>query len=280
MHEANFTLSAFGDEIAADLEEQLRVLRDLRIDHLEFRNAWGTNVLHLDDDEVRRAREACAAWGISVSSIGSPIGKSPIADPLTVEIDNLNRIFRIGDALGTRRVRIFSFYPPDTSSNAHYDQWVEESVSRLARLAEMAARRGFVLLLENEKAIVGDTIRRCHAIVSAIDIPHLRFLWDPANFVQVSESEPTERGWPLLGPYVAYVHIKDALVANGSVRAAGEGDGQIPELLDRLRRTGYRGFLSLEPHLAVAGHSSGFSGPAGMAYAAGRLRSLLETPKH
>ena len=124
---------------------------------------------------------------------------------------------------------------------------------------------------------MGDTIRRCHAIVSAIDSPHLRFLWDPANFVQVGESEPTERGWTLLGPYVGYVHIKDALLVDGSVRAAGEGDGQIPELLDRLRDTGYRGVLSLEPHLTIAGHSSGFSGPAGMSYAASRLRGLLKT---
>ena len=280
MHEASFTISAFGDEIAADLEEQLRVLSDLRIDHLELRTAWGKNVLRLDDGEVRRVREACAAWGISVSSIGSPIGKSPITDPLTLEIGNLNRIFEIGEALGTRRVRVFSFYPPDTSINERHDQWVEESMARLGKLAEMAARRDFVLLLENEKAIVGDTIRRCHAIVRAIDSPHLRFLWDPANFVQVGEGEPTERGWPLLGPYVAYVHIKDALLADGSVRAAGEGDGQIPELLDRLRHTGHRGFLSLEPHLAVAGHSGGFSGPAGMAYAASKLRSLLAAQQH
>jgi sugar phosphate isomerase/epimerase len=276
MHEASFTISAFGDEIATDLEEQLRVLNDLRIEHLELRTAWGKNVLHLDDEEVRRVREACAERGTSISSIGSPIGKSPIADPVALEIGNLSRIFEIGEALGTRRVRIFSFYPPDTSTNARYDQWVDQSIYRLAKLTDMAARQGFVLLLENEKAIVGDTIHRCHSIVSAIDSPHLRFLWDPANFVGVGESEPTERGWPLLGPYVAYVHIKDALLADRSVRAAGEGDGQIPELLDRLRNAGYRGFLSLEPHLAVAGHSSGFSGPAGMTYAASKLRSLLD----
>jgi hypothetical protein len=31
----------------------------------------------------------------------------------------------------------------------------------------------------------------------------------------------------------------------------------------------------LEPHLAIAGHSSGFSGPEGMAYAVNALRRVM-----
>jgi len=93
--------------------------------------------------------------------------------------------------------------------------------------------------------------------------------------VQVGEAAPTVRGWPLLGDYVGYVHIKDALLADGSVVPAGRGDGQVPELLARLHSAGYHGFLALEPHLAIAGHSGGFSGAAGMACAVEALRTLL-----
>ena len=132
-----------------------------------------------------------------------------------------------------------------------------------------------MLLLENEKDIVGDTISRCHSIVSSINSPHLRFLWDPANFVQVDERQPTERGWASLGPHIGYVHIKDALLAGGGVRPAGEGDGQVRELLERLRDVDYGGFLSLEPHLTVAGHSSGYSGADGMALAVQSLRKVM-----
>ena len=64
-------------------------------------------------------------------------------------------------------------------------------------------------------------------------------------------------------------------MADGSVRAAGEGDGQVGELLTKLRDSGYQGFLALEPHLAIAGHSSGFSGADGMAYAVTALRQLM-----
>jgi sugar phosphate isomerase/epimerase len=275
MSETLFTISAFGDEIAADLEVQVRVLRDLGIGCLELRGAWGKNVLRFDDDDVARVSRTCDAYGISVGSIGSPIGKSPLVDPLGIELANLARAFEIGEQVGTRSVRIFSFYPPDTTTNAHYDTHVEESASRLVRLTEAAEREGFTLMLENERAIVGDVPHRCRALIEAVDSPNLRFLWDPANFVLVDVGRPTEGSWELLGEYVGYVHVKDAVAADGRICPAGEGDGQIGELLDRLADRGYRGILALEPHLVTAGHSSGFSGPEGMAVAAAALRRLL-----
>jgi sugar phosphate isomerase/epimerase len=275
LSDARFTLSAFGDEIADDLAEQLRVLRELKIGYLELRGAWGKNVLHLNDDEIAQARTLCADHGISVSAIGSPIGKSPLVDPTENEVSNLQHIVEIARSLGTQMIRVFSFYPPDITTNAHYDQHLDESIEKLARLTEVAASEGVTLVLENESGIVGDTISRCHAILSAIESPHLRFAWDPANFIVVGERDVTTRGWPLLSPYVAHVHIKDYAAGEGKVKAAGEGDGQVAELLARLREANYRGFLALEPHLVTAGHSSGFSGAEGMAFAADRLRQLM-----
>ena len=272
MSEATFTLSAFGDEIAVDLDEQLQLLNELKIGYLELRTTWDKNVLYLDDDDVARVRQVCAARGVAISCIGSPIGKSPIKDPIEKELDNLTRICQIGEALDCRRVRMFSFYPPDTSSNERYDEYVEESIPRLVQLAELAGREGFMLLLENEKKIVGDVLSRCHALISAVDSPHMRFLWDPANFVQVGEAQVTERGWPLLGDYVEKnVHIKDAHLGGGiEVCAAGEGDGQVRELLVELKASGYQGFLTLEPY-----QSGGISGAGDMIHAVEALRRLM-----
>jgi sugar phosphate isomerase/epimerase len=271
----SFTLSAFGDEIVADLEGQLEVLADLKIGYLDLRGAWGVNVLRMDDEMAGRVRQLCDQAGIGVACIGSPIGKSPIADPPEKEQANLARIFRVAERVGARRVRIFSFYPPAGASHQEFDGYVERAAHRLARLAEMAGQEGFILVLENEKGIVGDTIARCHRLLGLVNSPHFRFAWDPANFVQEREADVTVRGWPLLGPYVAHVHIKDASLADGKICPAGAGDGQVVELLAALRDSGYQGFLSLEPHLLIARHSSGFSGPEGMATAARALRKLM-----
>lgn len=273
-----FILSAFGDEIADDFETQLQCLNDLDIPRLELRAAWGQNVSRLDDAQVMRIKALCAAHNITVSCLGSPIGKTPIHDPLADVQTVLDNVMRVGDALGVRLIRVFSFYPPDISSNAGYDAYVPQSIERLAALTERAARAGFTLLLENEKDIVTDTPERCAAVLQAVASPHLGFIWDPANFVQVGVADQVARCWDLLSPYLAYVHIKDARLADGGVTPAGEGDGQVAALIAKLRESGYDtkgGVLALEPHLVMAGHSMGFSGPDGMATAAAALRALL-----
>jgi len=275
MTDATFTLSAFGDEVDDDLKTQLRTLRDLRIGGLELRGAWGTNVLKLSDEQASAARRLCDEYGVKVKCLGSPIGKTPILDPIEKEETNLKRLFEIGRIVGTRRIRIFSFYPPDTSTNAGYDTYVDQSAARLARLTALAAQEDFLLLLENEKDIVTDTPERCQAVLAKVNSPHLRFAWDPANFVQVGVAGPMSRGWEMLKPYVAYVHVKDAVLADGSVKPAGEGDGQVKELLLGLKEMGYQGVLALEPHLKIADHSGGFSGAEGMQYAANALRKLM-----
>ncbi len=276
MSEATFTLSAFGDEIAVKLHDQLAVMTELGIGCLELRTAWGKNVLDLDDEEARKVATLCADAGVVVSAIGSPLGKSAIEGDMNEERRKLDRIMRTAEITGTQRIRVFSYYPPDISTNARYDEYVEAAAERLAMLADLAAAHGYTFLLENEKEIVGDTVARCATILRLLNRPNVRFAWDPANFVQVGEAQVTERGWPQLGDAIGYVHIKDAYLATGEVCAAGEGDGQVRELLTKLRDAGYQGVLALEPHLAIAGHSSGFSGPEGMAYAVQALRRLME----
>ena len=129
---------------------------------------------------------------------------------------------------------------------------------------------------------MGDLPARCLQIINAVDSPHLRFIWDLANFVQCGVAYQVDRWWSLLGETVGYIHIKDALLSEeaahsecegrSKVTVAGEGDGQVGLLLARLQASGYAGMLSLEPHLLEARHSSGFSGAEGMAMAVGAPR--------
>ena len=269
---ATFTLSAFGDEIADDVDAQLAVLGELGIGWLELRKAWGTNVLQLSDGQVADLSKACSRHSIKVSCIGSPIGKSRITEPIAPVLSDLSRILDNAEALGSGLVRVFSFYPPEGADQADY---VGESIARLTQMAEMAEARGLTLLLENEGGLVGDIPERCLALVEGVDRASLQFVWDTGNFPHSGVSHAFDRGWPLLGDHVACVQVKDAIVADSTITVAGDGDGQIPELLSALRESEYRGFLALEPHLKVAGQRGGFSGPDGMRRAAAALRGLM-----
>ncbi len=266
-----FVLSAFGDEIAPDFQAQLDHLNRLDVPYLEFRSAWGTNVKDFDDDALARVKRMCTAAGIGVSCIGSPIGKSPIEAPLQETIDVLNRMFRVCDVLGTRKIRIFAFYPPQ---HGDPDAYLDEAVARLSRLTDMAAREGCTLLLENDEDLVADTIARTHAILARIDSPHLRFAWDNANFVRSGVSRPTTNGWDALHDYLGTVHIKDAR-EDRSQRAAGEGDAEVAALLQKLHEHNYRGYLAVEPHPFLVDGRGELRGAAGMTYAVDALRGLL-----
>jgi 3-dehydroshikimate dehydratase len=267
-------LSAFADEIATDVEDQLDALVHDGIKHLDLRKAWGMPVLELRDNQVERLQRLLIARGVAVAAIASPIGKTPIDAPFHEEIDRLERAIRLAHRLGTRWIRIFSFYPP-AGAGASFT-WADQRDAVIARLRELTARAraaNVILIHENEKEIYGDTVERTVDLLRAIDDPHFRAAFDPANYIQCAQT-PYPDGYQAVRSWISYVHVKDAL-ADGHVVAAGEGIARWPELLEHLRRDDYDGFLSLEPHLAAGGRFSGFSGPELFHHAAGALQALL-----
>lgn len=267
-----WTLSGFADEIDPDLDTQCRVLTELGIRHLEFRSAWGTNVLDLSDEELTRVAETLAAQGIGVTSIGSPIGKVKVTDDFSTHLDRFHRALTVADRLGAPVIRLFSFFIPDGEDpNDHRD----EVLRRLSAIAAAAKGRGVVLALENEKKVYGDVPRRLLDVFESVGAEHLRLAWDPANFVQ-NGVRPYDDAFPVLRQYLEYVQIKDAVAATGEVVPAGEGDGQLRPTFAALRDGGYDGVVSLEPHLGGTGPDLMRSGPAAYTRAATALTGLLD----
>ncbi|MGN6506923.1 MAG: sugar phosphate isomerase/epimerase family protein, partial [Tepidisphaeraceae bacterium] len=115
--------------------------------------------------------------------------------------------------------------------------------------------------------------KQCVDLMQAINSPKLRTAFDFANFVQAKE-KPIDN-WPGLKPYTTHIHIKDALLSNGQVVPAGQGDGDVEAILADAKQSGYSGFLTLEPHLKVAGHSHGETGPELFKTAVDALKKIL-----
>lgn len=267
-----WTISGFADEISSDLREQCALLNELRITHLEFRAAWGTNVADLDIARLTAARRILDEHQIAASSIGSPIGKMAVDGDFAEHVQRFDRCLAAADILGAPYVRVFSFYPPPGGRPADVR---EQVLSRMAALVARAEGRGVVLLHENEKGIYGDTPARCADLLASIDSAVLRAAWDPANFVQCGV-RPFDEGLALLRPWISYVHVKDARAVDGSVVPAGLGDGDLRRTLHALAADGFDGFFSLEPHLAEAAQFGGFSGPELFTVAHTAFTGLLE----
>ncbi|HEY8287120.1 MAG TPA: sugar phosphate isomerase/epimerase family protein, partial [Chloroflexota bacterium] len=253
-------ISAFADEIAADLGEQITVLAQEGIHHIDLRGAWGVNVLDLTDAQITEARRQLDEAGIRVAAIGSPIGKVAIDSDFEAHRERFERAVHLAGVFEAPFIRIFSFYPPAGSApGSDLVVWRPEILRRLTEFTARARAAGVTLVHENEKDIYGDTIAHCVDLLATISDPHFVAALDLANFIQCGE-EPFPAAYEALAPWIRYVHVKDAL-ADGTVTVAGEGLANWPALLTRLHADGYDGVLSLEPHLAEAGRFSGFSGP-------------------
>src|SRR5262245_20388517 len=94
-----WTLSAFADEISPDLDVQLDTLDRESIRHLEFRGVWNKNVLDLTDAEIATVKDTLARRAVGVSSIGSPIGKIPIAGDFAPHLARFQRAIQVAHAL-------------------------------------------------------------------------------------------------------------------------------------------------------------------------------------
>jgi len=267
-----WTLSGFADEIDPDLQTQCDVLTELGIRYVEFRSAWDINVLDLDDGQIDAVVRILTANDLSVSSIGSPIGKINIEDDFTAHLIRMDRALTVARKLNAPYIRVFSFFlRPDQPPAVHRD----EVIRRMRVLADMAHTAGVVLLHENEKQIFGDVPDRVLDIVESVNLPSLKLAWDAANFVQVGVTPFTE-AYPILRPHTAYIQIKDAVMATGDVVPAGEGDGQLRDTIRALATDGFDGFFSMEPHLGSAHHLGGFSGPENFIRATKAFTAILQ----
>jgi sugar phosphate isomerase/epimerase len=264
----HFTLSAFGDEISPDLDEQIRVLKANGIFYLECRSIAGQGIIDYPIPQVEVFYRQLADAGIGVSAVGSPIGKTPITEDFAPQLERFKKTIAVAHALRSGYIRMFSFYMPAGEAPAIYRQAV---LDRWAQFIEAARGSGLVLLHENEKDIYGDTATRCLDLLDSLASPLVKATFDPANFVQCNE-ETYPNAFKMLQKHIAYLHIKDALRRDHSVVPAGQGDGHLPEILADLRRAGFEGFLSIEPHL---NDNLPGGGPARFAIAANALKALL-----
>ncbi|HUW58607.1 MAG TPA: sugar phosphate isomerase/epimerase family protein [Planctomycetota bacterium] len=249
--------SAFADEIGPDLDEQLKTLASENVKFIELRGVWGKNVLDLTPDEVKRVKARMDGEGFQVSSIGSPIGKIRIDEDFDVHLDRFKHAVELAKTFGTRYIRLFSYYPPEGGDiRAHR----AEVMRRMGEKVKVARGADVVCCHENEGRIYGEGPKECLELIREFDSPHLRNIFDPANYV-VAGYHPFDDCWGLLKDVTEYFHIKDTVMSTKEMVPAGEGDGQIPEVLADAVKRGFDGFCTLEPHLKKAGQFSGETGP-------------------
>ena len=233
---------AFADEAAVDLDGQIAALVRNNLNGLEIRGVDGENIVNISVEKAKEIRRKLDANGLSVWSIGSPIGKIGIADDFARHKEQFLHTLELADVLGASHYRLFSFYIPAGVNPADCRN---EVIDRLGELCALGAKSDVALCHENEKGIYGDNAARCADLLQAL--PTLKAVFDPANFIQCGQD--VWEAWQLLRHRTAYLHIKDAL-ADGKVVPAGCGIGRLPDILSDFSALNGDA-LTIEPHLTV-----------------------------
>ena len=234
---------AFADEASPWLDGQIAALKRNGLSGLELRNVDHQNVSELTKEKAREIRRRLDAEGLTVYTAASLTGKTEITrGGFDEELEKFRHTLEIAQILGAENVRVFSFYLPADRPSGDYQNKV---LNRLGELCELAKEQGLCLCHENEKGIYGDTPEHCRELLA--ELPGLRAIFDPANFVQCGQD--AWQAWQQLRPFVKYLHIKDAQ-ADGRIVPAGEGAGQIGAILADYKKMGGCQ-VTLEPHLAL-----------------------------
>lgn len=279
-----YLISGFADEIAQDLTIQLENLKKLDMHYVEMRGVDGNNLIFHTPEKVKEIKERLDEAGVSLSALGSPLGKIGINDAFEKHFEDFKRAVEIAHMMECKNIRMFSFYIPEGGAKEYKGKVFE----RLGLFADYAKANNVVLLHENEKGIYGEKAPECKAIMDTFRGEHFKAIFDFANFVQAEQD--TLEAYELLKEDIAYIHVKDAMKATGQVVPAGMGDGNVEAILRKLYTNDFKGYLSLEPHLfnftgfaglekgessIGAGPAKGLSGEEAFALAHESLQNIL-----
>lgn len=242
---AKFELSAFTDEYSKDMSKQIEGMLKNGIKYTELRGVNGKNVSALTDYEAKEVKNMLDANGLAVWSVGSPLGKIKLTDDINAHIELTKRVCQTACILGTPRIRVFSFYVPNTSNIAPYRSQVMEYMNMML---EASKPYGTILCHENEKGIYGAKTEGVLDIINTFGDEY-KHIFDPANFIQEDVTTYPD-AFNALKDHIYYMHIKDAR-ADKSIAPAGKGIGGISSIIKELDKKDGTFVLTVEPHLRI-----------------------------
>lgn len=283
-------ISIVTDEISADLETAVELAAEWGLKDFELRGIGEQRVPRFSDYQKQRVRELMEAYGARVVAVSPGLFKIPYPAeqrerfPLQVidaalytkwrdarslldfhRQELLPEALEYAQELGAEKVIIFGFERGAQAPGPAPDEVLEI----LHAAAGYALASGISLAIEVEAGFWADTGRRTAAMIRAINHPALGVNWDPGNALSAGE-RPYPDGYQAVREYVRHVHFKDlgttaegepAYVVNGQIDWAGQ--------IQSLAAGGYRGFISVEPHMQpkIASAKASYL----------RLKTLLET---
>lgn len=255
-----FKLGTITDGISRDFEYALDTMVATGLEYVELQYLWEKQVGDLTDADIERVQGLITARNLKVSCISHhnlsalPVDTAVVAPAYREHITTLQRCIDVAQAVGTNLVRIFSFRKEMVLFGA--EPVISEGawatlMNRLEEPLQIADAAGITLVMET--AISGNvtSARLARKLIDALDVPHLKVLWDPCSSLYCTEV-PYPDGYEAIREHIAHVHLKDGIVNlpaatfDFCAMRQGQMDPYYNDIVGALKRDGYEGAISLE----------------------------------
>ncbi|MFA4015351.1 MAG: hypothetical protein RUDDFDWM_000431 [Candidatus Fervidibacterota bacterium] len=245
-----FKLSFISDEASQDFAVAVQIAKEFNLDGLELRSVWEKAPHELSDDEVKLIANMLKDASLQCPCIASPFFKCDFGDEeqYRQHIQILRRCIQVAHELGTNLVRVFTFWRKE----GQQPSWeaIADMFSEPIRIAEA---EGIILGIENEPSTNATNAAKVAELLSIINHPNVKAVWDPGNDVFDPEREvPYPDGYERIKEFVVHVHLKDGvwIADEGRFEAVPIGEGEVDYVgqLRALKQDNYSGWLSLETH--------------------------------
>ncbi|HEY3743594.1 MAG TPA: TIM barrel protein [Bryobacteraceae bacterium] len=255
-------LSAISDEIATAPEGALEFARMYHLQWLELRNVPGRSIEYarLEEPELKQAAKEFKDNGIRISFLntgmlkfGLPGSDVKVNGPETAEqakrnareqtrfderMKYLDQSIRAAHILDLTNVRVFAF-SRTTEPEKHYPRIAEI----IGEMANVAAREGIKLLIENETSCNAATCEEAASLLKMIPSKDVGLNWDVLNGVDMGEPAfphgysllPKHRIWNVQAKGKSLLEADKLQDWQGIIRALAKDD--------------YTGCIGLENHM-------------------------------
>jgi sugar phosphate isomerase/epimerase len=248
-----------ADEIDRDFAHAVKTGTSLGIRRYEIRGLKSGRVPMCSEEEVREVERIAAGEGVEITALSPGLFK--LTDDQTGFERAMSEVYPKAAELAHRwnlpGLIVFGFHKPGaTEENAALLEprsVPQQAIDWLAAASDRASSDGLLLMIEPEPICWADTARTAAAMIERGGASGLRINYDPGNVAWFEQKDPIEE-FDSAAPWIANVHVKDLLPTQpGQARPqfvpAGEGIINYRAHFAALRRSGYGGPISLEPHM-------------------------------
>ena len=157
-------------------------------------------------------------------------------------LDSLRANVKLAETLGTNILRLNIASEPFNPAFIQTNWWQEA----VRQVLVLAASMNITLAVENGPDPQKSNLHLLQQILTTVNSPNLQLTYDTGNWLYGS-TQP-DQALDILGNYIGYVHLKDMLSQQGTLKHSYLGTGlvDIKSLVRRIQQFGYSGYFTLE----------------------------------